>query len=168
MANYAALGYDLLHELFVYDGENLRWRYSRGSRAQQGSIAGSKTNFGYVSVRINKKPYQAHKIIYFMLTGEWPEFIDHINGNRADNRIENLRPATKRQNIWNQDITSRNTSGIKGISFDKSVNRWYARVSANGIVKRKTFKDISDAEAWVVETRNNLHGEFACHGRVAS
>lgn len=168
MASDISIKSDLLSEIFDYDGLNLRWRYSKGPRAQKGTIAGSKTNCGYISVRLNKKPYQAHKLIYFMIYGEWPEFIDHINGDRTDNRIENLRPATRTQNIWNQGITGRNTSGIKGVCFDKSCERWYARVTANGATKRKTFKKLVDAESWVIETRNIMHGDYACHGRVAS
>ena len=102
-----------------------------------------------------------------MKLGHWPEYVDHINGNRSDNRLANLRPATKVQNGCNMATPSNNTSGHIGVSWNKRDKRWTAYITLNQ--KRKSlgnFREIAEA----IQCRKA--GEFAYgfhpnHGRVA-
>lgn len=91
--------------------------------------------------------------------------IDHINGIKDDNRISNLRLATRMQNSMNVAINHRNTSGVMGVAWDAGRSRWIASVSANG----ETFnigrlKSIHAAERAVINARNKTNGEFSNHG----
>jgi hypothetical protein len=94
-----------------------------------------------------------------------PEYLDHINNNRLDNRIENLRVATSKQNTYNTLLNSRNTSGVKGVSWHKGTGKWMARMHINNREQYLgIFDNIEDAERVMKETRQQIHGEYANHG----
>lgn len=105
-----------------------------------------------------KKTELMHRII--MRTPKGME-IDHISMNRLDNRKENLRIVERCQNAWNRKVTSRSKSGIKGVSFDKSRNKWVASLMARGAVIRGRFNTQKEA----IDARRmaslKYHGEFA-------
>lgn len=105
-------------------------------------------------MKLNGKSLKVHRIIYEMVHGECPEFLDHINGIRDDNRLENLRPCTLAEN-------SRNNKS-KGYYFNKQNNKWHAQVQVRG---KKThlgfFEDEELAELVVAEARATFYGEFA-------
>ncbi|MET3815342.1 HNH endonuclease [Pantoea sp. UYEF8] len=87
---------------------------------------------GYRMIGISGKLYRVHRIAWMLTHGDdMPEYIDHINGDKSDNRIENLRPATNSQNMCNTTIRSDNTSGFKGVCFHNQRNKWMARISLN-------------------------------------
>lgn len=90
-------------------------------------------NRGYIIIRLNNTNYQAHKLAYIFMNGNNEEYddIDHINKNPTDNRICNLRPVTRSQNMQNSNIQKNNTSGITGISFNKNKNKWEAYIKLN-------------------------------------
>lgn len=88
---------------------------------------------------------------------------DHINGDKLDNRKVNLRVCTPAQNSWNQRISKSNTTGVKGVGRSAD-GKLHGFVKANGVARRKTFRDLEAAKAWVIATRTEMHGEFACHG----
>ena len=124
-----------LNELFVYHadtGEIIR-RVNAGKRWKAGEKAGSKNGQGYIEVKFDGKTIGAHRIAWVLYYGEQPpEYIDHINRIPSDNRIQNLRAATKSQNGANRKALSNNANGIKGCYFvpSKSVNgtgRWRAQ-----------------------------------------
>jgi hypothetical protein len=111
----------------------LSWIKS-GSGRKMGAPAGSFAKDGYVNIYVCGKHYPAHRLVWFYFHGVFPtENIDHINGNKSDNRIENLREATTSQNCHNRGLPKNNTSGLKGIRYKK--NRWEASISIDG--KRK-------------------------------
>jgi hypothetical protein len=86
------------------------------------------------------------------------------NGNNSNNNIENLRPATVPQNQWNRKLDSSNTSGIKGVCWDKNTNKWISYVRKHGKnVYLGRFDTIQEAEKAVKIGRTTLHGEFARH-----
>lgn len=97
-----------------------------------GEPAGSITVGGYVHVYLDGKQYKAHRLIWLLLNGEWPAYpefeIDHINGDRADNRIGNLRKVTKSDNQRNGGRRINNTSGVHGVNWKAGSNRWVARI----------------------------------------
>lgn len=86
---------------------------------------------GYLRGSIHNKPYMAHRIVFAIYTGEWPTLVDHINGDKTDNRPSNLRPATPSQNQHNQKLSKRNSSGIKGVSWSERDKRWCAQITVN-------------------------------------
>lgn len=108
-----------LKYLLSYDPETgiFIWLVSKPPRISVGSIAGCVNKIGYYQITINRKQYLAHRLAWVYMTGEWPpNDIDHINGVRNDNRISNLRLATRSQNTTNQGAHSDNTTKLKGIT----------------------------------------------------
>ena len=127
----------LLNEVkdrYIYDAKSgmLNWK-SKRKGININSPVGGLNNTGYLFVKINYKQYLIHRIIWLLEKGSMPENnIDHINGNRLDNRISNLREADHRKNNGNQDIHRK--GALVGAHFNKAVGRWYAVIS---IKKRK-------------------------------
>jgi hypothetical protein len=98
-----------------------------------GKEAGTLTHNGYVRIRILGRQFRAHHLAWLVHYGEEPgTFIDHKNRLRADNRIENLRPATLSQNGANSGLSPRNTSGVKGVSWNKAAQVWTASIVIDG------------------------------------
>jgi hypothetical protein len=154
--------YARLHELFEYrDGQLIRKR--------NGKVAGHHHLLGYIKVRADGKIYMAHRLIYKMFNKDFEVgTLDHINNKPADNRIENLRLATRAENNRNAVIRKDNTSGVKGVSWNARDMRWTACIQING--KRKAlgnFKDLALATEFIQLARDMVHGDFANHGLTA-
>ena len=98
--------------------------------------------------------------------GSFPEdMIDHINGSKGDNRIENLRQATRSQNLANQKINSVNTSGLKGVSWRKDRNKWHTQIRVSGKLKHLGYYiDKHEAHVAYCKAADKYHGEFANYG----
>lgn len=118
----AAVPQKVLHELFDYNEVTGKWinKTNRNSRARKGQTAGClNKSTGYVTVGINGQQYQAHRLVWAYVYGDFPEgeqpYIDHINGNPSDNRIENLKVSSHGENQKNRKMNSDNTSGIAGV-----------------------------------------------------
>lgn len=110
----------------------LRWRKSHGS-IESGDVAGTPQGDGRIFVGVLDKVMRAHRVAWFLHYGEWPNGdIDHINRDPSDNRIANLRIATRKQNARNKGIPRNNTSGIKGASFHTKKGMWRAVAQLNG------------------------------------
>lgn len=139
-------------------------KITRGNSAK-GSVIGSINGDGYLRVRFNKREFYLHRLAYYMHYGFMPEFVDHINGVRTDNRAINLREATISQNGMNKLMQSNNTSGFKGVTFHKRAGKWVGFCTVNRIRKstryHETAKEASD-ELEVI--RINLHKEFSNDG----
>ena len=120
---------------------------------------------GGVQVHIGGTKYYAHRVAWLLMTGEWPvKCIDHINGNPADNRWQNLRQADMTQNAWNRRSV-KNASGVKGVVWHGGAKRWWATVKKHGVVHSCGYhKRLEDAEQAVRKAREKLHGEYARHG----
>lgn len=159
-------------DLLVYDSENgvLRWRISRPNApaVRAGAIAGILMRDGYVRVKIDGRPYSAHRVVWLILLGEWPvDTLDHINGDRNDNRIENLREATQLENAKNKIMAANNTSGYKGVTYHKGNNRWQARIRVNGRLIHLGYHDTAEsASTSYREAANRYFGLFV-RGRGA-
>lgn len=115
-----------------------------------GSRAGSVKLDGYrvIQITINAEPFivREHRLAWLFAHGEWPSLIDHINGDRADNRLDNLRVVTRSQNSANTKPNAANTSGIKGVRQDRRSGRWYAAIKAHGKYHHLgTFSDKEEA-----------------------
>lgn len=123
-----------MNEILRYDEESgyLFWKTNRG-RVKVGDRAGTSNGRGYIIIRVDGKIYPAHRIAWFLKTGEWPVgVIDHINHNGEDNRWCNLRDVSQQENLFNKGLMGNNTSGITGIRFRKEYNKWYAFIGVDG------------------------------------
>jgi hypothetical protein len=147
-----------LHNLFYYKNGKLFYKSS-------GKKAGWEQKNGYAKVEINYQTYCQHRIVFLMHHGFLPKVVDHIDGNKLNNNIENLRASNQSKNALYARKKSHNTSGVKGVHFHRISNKWWARISIDG--KRKSlglFDDLELAELVMIEAREKHHGEFAHHG----
>ena len=112
----------------------------RGANAWNATYAGKEAftaphNQGYRTGTLMKQVYLAHRVIWALMTGEWPtDEIDHINHDRSDNRWENLRQVTRHVNKKNVSKQRNNTSGVPGVVWDKSEGKWQARIQENRVL----------------------------------
>jgi len=149
---------EVLKRTFRYDPET-------GYLYDLNKVCGYKDTHGHLKIYFRGCAFQAHRLVWVMHNGpiEGGLFIDHINGKRDDNRIENLRLATNTQNLWNAHGPSKNNkSGFKGVNWDKVYNKWKASISANG--KRHHlgyFSNPEDAGEAYRKAAKELHGDFA-------
>lgn len=152
-------------ELFEYRDGALFHRQRPSQNTLAGDRSGYVDNNGYRKLSVKNKRYQEHRIIFLMHHGYLPDTIDHIDGNPANNCIENLREATQQQNCYNSAIHGRNTSGHRGVSWSKVWGKWQAYVNVNK--KRKFlgyFEDLELAGLVTAEARDLYHGNFARNG----
>lgn len=120
---------------------------------------------GYLRGEVKGYVGLAHRIIWAIYHGEWPENVDHINGIKSDNRLANLRTVTKSENARNQKLNVRNTSGCSGVSLDSGKNLWLAEISAAGKpIRLGYFRDLSDAIAARKQAEQEL-GYHPNHGQ---
>lgn len=155
---------EILKEHFDYCDGNLVWKKVINSNCKRylGKIAGSEKQSGYMCIVLSGKTYYTHRLIFLYHHGFLPKTVDHINGNKKDNRIENLREVTQQQNTFNSIKKSTNTSGIKGISWHKQCKRWRAECCINGKnFYLGLFDSIEEARIYLNKKREELHGEFA-------
>lgn len=160
---------DRARELLSYDPDTgeLRWRVTRATNAREGDLAGCLGRQGYREMTVEMRTRTAHRIAWLIVHGRWPlEELDHINGDRADNRLCNLREATHAQNQRNRVrvISGRNpnTSGYKGVTWHGERKQWMARIRVNGT--RKTigrFPTAEEAHAAYCAAARRHYGEFA-------
>ena len=125
---------DYVRSLLHYDADTgtFTWKSRRGGFAYAGALAGKLETYGYIRIRINKKLYLAHRLAWFYTHGVWPpNCIDHINRNPVDNRLANLRLATKAENAQNSSTRSTNSRGTPGVSWRNDVNKWRVYITKN-------------------------------------
>lgn len=134
--------------VYIRDAGNFVWLKPTSNRVKRGDIVGCKSkNSGYVVTMLNNKPYRLHRLVWLFIHGEEPsDDIDHINGNRSDNRIENLRCAGLTENNRNLSRSTRNKSGFIGVCFCKKRKLWRATIGVNSkSVHIGYFETLKDA-----------------------
>lgn len=161
----SVLTQERLRELLHYDPETgvFTWRRTLGSRAKIGQRAGTVNVRGYRAIQIDGKIYTEHRLAFLYVFGFiTTDMIDHININKTDNRICNLRYATPLQNLGNTPAPTHNTSGMKGVSFCKRTMRWRAFLTINRkFVHLGRFDRKEDAaRAYEIAAREHFGGSF--------
>lgn len=153
---------DRLKRLLHYFPEEGKfyWLVNKSS-AKMFDEAGSLQKDGYIIIGIDKKSYLAHRLAFLFMTGEVPEYVDHINGDRSDNRWENLRPCSLSENNRNRKITNKNTSGVKGVSWHKASGKWQVQLSVKGNNHFGLYSSLEEAEKRAIEVRKIFHKAFA-------
>ena len=161
-----------LQKYITYDPltGDMWWIKSNSIRVKVGSPVSGKSVRGYKRAQINHIRYKAHDLAWLYMTGSFPEnIIDHKDCNPENLQWDNLREATQQQNCANRSMSKNNTSGAKGVTWNKKERRWYARVGVEGKrVTVGTFEDFFSAAASVRKFREKAHGAFANHGEAAT
>lgn len=153
---------ELAESLFYYNDGVLYWKKNQGTYPTKDKPVGAVTKAGYFESKINLKPFKVHRVVFLLHYGYLPDVVDHIDGNRQNNNIKNLRAATAGENKCNQKIYKSNTSGVKGVCFNKRTKKWVGQINYNG--KRKclgSFDSIDLAAEFVDLARQMVHKEFA-------
>ncbi|MBK8772319.1 MAG: HNH endonuclease [Rhizobiales bacterium] len=140
----------------------LFWKINKQNSGGIGSECGRTNSAGYRRVVLHGCELKAHQVVWMLHHGEWPSgIVDHANSNKSDNRIENLRLATKAQNAANRKSNSNNTTGVSGVTFHKPTRKWVARIGLN--MKRihiGSFEKKDDAVKAYMAVSANYRGEF--------
>ena len=172
MISWPRLSPERARELFDYDPATgaLTWRRradsekdaARLNSRHAGKVAGNLDRLGYLKVFADGRQHKAHRVVWLIVNGELGDAqIDHINCNRSDNRIENLRLASRSQNIANSRRHSDASSGYKGVTWHPS-GKWHARIKQNGRSRSLgLFADPAEAHAAYCTAASKAFGEFA-------
>ncbi|WP_310533126.1 HNH endonuclease signature motif containing protein [Novosphingobium sp.] len=128
----------------IFNSWNSKWAGAEGFTSMRGSGADYKCYIG----GIHDMKFKAHRVAWAIYYGEWPNEIDHINGNPLDNRIANLRSVSHRENSRNRRMPTNNKSGHMGVRWDAKFSKWLARIKVDkGYKHIGLFADINDAIA---------------------
>ena len=155
---------EMLMELLTYNPETgeFFWKQSRGTKSA-GAPAGHKDRHGYIRIGISETLHAAHRLAWLIYHGDMPSEgmdIDHANLNKSDNRIANLRLATRSHNRANTPVRTDNRSGFKGVRFVH--NKWQARICVNGAnLYLGSFSSIEEAKSAYAKQAKAVFGEFA-------
>lgn len=149
-----------LKELLSYDAKTgvFYWRFRPRYGIAVGSVAGSTTSDNYTVIRVGGAHYKAHRLAWLYVYGHWPKNdLDHIDGNRLNNRIANLREASRSLNLENQRrARSDNRTGLLGVS--KRYNGYQARIHVGGVSKHiGLFQTAEAAHAAYLKAKRELH-----------
>jgi len=153
-----------IDSMFIYfDG--FLYRRKSGYGQKSGAVVGWLTKCNgrlYWKAGVNKKTVYVHRMIFLLHHGYIPKIIDHIDGDSTNNKIENLREATQHQNCANALLSKANTSGYKGVTFNKRRQMWMAQVHVHGKNKNLgCFKNIEDAADAYAKGSALYFGSFA-------
>lgn len=121
----------------------------------------STNAYGYIEVNFSGKPCAIHRIIFLMLTGKFPENdVDHLDGNRTNNKLSNLRLVTRKENLRNVGIRSDNLTGFHGVSLRKDTGKFTVYIDVDGIRYRGgNFLSLKDA----IEKRDKMSKKYNFH-----
>ncbi len=159
------LSYDPVAGVFVWSKRPIHHfsscRSMNAWNARFPSNGAGSVDQGYLRIRISGHSFLAHRLAWLYMTGSFPDDqVDHINGDRSDNRMANLRCVTHSDNVKNAKIRADNSSGRQGVSFDKGTGKWRAHIGVNGRgLYLGLFGDFEDA----VCARENAETKYCFH-----
>ena len=151
-----------VRELLDYDEITgvFAWRVARPGTARVGVVAGASDGDGYWRIKVDGRRYRAHRLAWLWAHGTWPMGqIDHLDGNRLNNALANLRDVSHSVNAQNQREASRNnSSGLLGVSWAKNNGKWRAQIKAAGRVRVLGYFAVKEeAHARYVEAKREFH-----------
>jgi hypothetical protein len=150
-----------LQELMEYDPEKGLFKWRNIYRKQMLDwFAGAKLKSGYRQIRVDGVTEYAHRLAWLYVNGKHEKYLDHANRDKFDNRIANLRPATKSDNTCNSKTRADNNSGHRGIWYWEKRNRWQAYVNKDGRRHTHLFSTRDEAVAWREKMAAEMHKEF--------
>lgn len=155
-----------IKQLFDYDGKNLLWKKT-GKNIRKNKIAGWLSKQGYIRISISGKRYPAHRLIWIMFNGDIPEGkeIDHKNHIRNDNRIDNFRLASHKENCKNRAFSPKNSSGVTGVYWNKNRKKWHTQIKVNReMIYLGSFKNKQEAIS-VRKEAEIKYGFYKNHGK---
>ena len=161
------LNQELLKEYFEYRDGHLWWikKSSPYSNIKVGQQAGYTSKNGYRQIMLYGKGYLEHRLIWLYHYGELPMYLDHINGDKLDNRPENLRICTNLQNSYNRTSSKNSSSVYKGVCWDNYYRKWLASYSYKGqSIYVGRFSNEEDAAKAYRKATEHLHKEYANYG----
>jgi len=134
------LNYDPMMGVFT-------WKIQRCGKGRIGQVAGCKDSAGYIRIAVDRKLYYGHRLAWLYVHGYFPEHtVDHINQNKSDNRLANLRHVTQRCNCRNIKTREGSMSGVKGVRLDGRTNSWSATISVGGRTRTiASFESLDNA-----------------------
>lgn len=133
---------------------------------RNGKEVGTKSYHGYLKVTFKGVEYLVHRLCWFLCKDEWPEAIDHINHNKCDNRLENIRGVTTQVSNMNQSLRPSNKSGLSGVYWCKSKLKWRAQIRIDGKkTNLGTFSTLLDAAAVMIKSTMK-YGYHKNHGKT--
>lgn len=133
------------------------WKVRNSNRVKIGDIAGNKHNRGYIELKVFGERHLAHRLAWLYCYGNIPTMIDHIDGDRSNNRISNLREVSHAENMYNSKVRSDNKSGIRCVSWNKRNNKWEVRVKVDGKLKNYGYYADIDEATKVAELVRKTH-----------
>lgn len=145
------------------------WRKELTRNSYRGKPAGCiDSDTGYLVIRINNVLHYAHRLAWLYCHEEWPsEVIDHINHDRSDNRLQNLRVVNRQENSRNMVLNAKNTSGVTGVCFDRWAGRWKAYIAVDGRLLHLGRFDTKEEAITARNAANKKHGFHQNHGLAA-
>lgn len=158
---------DELRDRIYYEDGQIYWNpdeLAKDRRKKSEPLGYEVGRSGYVGVGFRgedgNRKYYIHRLVYWLNTGEWPEEIDHLDGDKANNHISNLRPATRKQNSQNKNKQSNNTSGYVGVTF--LTGKYRAQIKIDGKYYASYGYETAEAAAVARDILTKLfYGEFA-------
>ena len=156
----------MTNESLTYKDANLMFDYDSrsGCLSRKSCKLTGSVDEGYIRVMVDYRSYYAHRVIWLIVTGEWPDRIDHINGDRSDNRFKNLRSVNSSDNSKNQKKSAKNTTGIMGLY--RQSKKWRVRIKANGKFISLGYFDNYFEACCVRKSAEVKYGYHANHGRA--
>lgn len=172
--NVTTIAPETIRQLLDYDPDTgvVKWRMrplradgKPNDRIAPGAEAGwIDATTGYRRVGVAGVQVHTHRLVWVIATGEWPEVVDHINGNKTGNRLANLRAASAAENACNVAVRSDNSSGHPGVSWDRRQSRWYAYIAHKGrTYSLGRYAALADAIAARRAGETKFHADFAQH-----
>jgi hypothetical protein len=150
------------HLAYTLDGSFIRIKKTAKNTLTGVRIKESLHHTGYKQVKFFNKTVRVHQLVFIWHHSFLPKTIDHVDGNKSNNRIENLREVTLSQNAHNSKLSKKNTLGVKGLVYDKKDGIYYGMIAVKGVRKKFGYsKDKNKTIAAIEVKRKELHGEFA-------
>lgn len=153
-----------VRELFDYNADTgvLSWKRPNGRRIRAGDVAGTPHTNGYLTCKIAGQTYLVHRLVWMHAHGEWPNVIDHLNGQPKDNRLANLRNVSQKTNVQNTHGPYRhNASGLPGAHWIEKRGKWSSLLYYDGKQHRLGyFETAIEASAAYIQAKRLRHPGF--------